>query len=35
MNQEIKKRIEDINNEIVPEGYKLTPCGIFPAIWNR
>ena len=35
MNQVIKKRIEDINNGIVPEGYKQTPCGIFLAIGNR
>lgn len=34
MNQEIKKRIEDINNGIVPEGYKQTPFGIFPCDWE-
>ncbi len=34
MNQEIKKRIEDINNGIVPEGYKGTEFGIFPSDWE-
>ena len=34
MNQVIKKRIEDINNGIVPEGYKQTPFGIFPCDWE-
>ena len=34
MNQAIKKRIEDINNGIVPEGYKQTPFGIFPYDWE-
>lgn len=34
MNQEIKKRIEDINNGIVPEGYMQTPFGIFPCDWE-
>lgn len=34
MNQVIKKRIEDINNGIVPEGYKQTPFGIFPCAWE-
>ena len=34
MNQVIKKRIEDINNGIVPEGYKQTPFGIFPFDWE-
>ena len=34
MNQAIKKRIEDINNGIVPEGYKQTPFGIFPCDWK-
>lgn len=34
MNQAIKKRIEDINNGIVPEGYKQTPFGIFPCDWE-
>ena len=34
MNQTIKKRIEDINNGIVPEGYKQTPFGIFPCDWE-
>ena len=35
MNQAIKKRIEDINNGIVPEGYKQTPFGIFPCDWEN
>ena len=34
MNQVIKKRIEDINNGIVPEGYKQTPFGIFSYDWE-
>lgn len=34
MNQAIRKRIEDINNGIVPEGYKQTPFGIFPCDWE-
>lgn len=34
MNQAIKKRIEDINNGIVPEGYKQTSFGIFPCDWE-
>lgn len=34
MNQVIKKRIEDINNGIVPEGYKQTLFGIFPCDWE-
>ncbi len=34
MNQTIRKRIEDINNGIVPEGYKQTPFGIFPCAWE-
>ena len=34
MNQVIKKRIEDINNGIVPKGYKKTPFGIFPRDWE-
>lgn len=34
MNQVIKKRIEDINSGIVPEGYKQTPFGIFPSDWE-
>lgn len=35
MNQAIRKRIEDINNGIVPEGYKQTPFGIFPCDWEN
>ena len=35
MNQTIKKRIEDINNGVVPEGYKQTPFGIFPCDWEK
>ncbi len=34
MNQEIRKRIEDINNGIVPEGYKKTEFGVFPCDWD-
>ena len=34
MNQTIRKRIEDVNNGIVPEGYKQTPFGIFPCDWE-
>ena len=34
MNQTIRKRIEDINNGIVPEGYKQTSFGIFPSDWE-
>ena len=34
MNQTIRKRIEDINNGIVPEGYKQTSFGIFPCDWE-
>lgn len=34
MNQTIRKRIKDINNGIVPEGYKQTPFGIFPCDWE-
>ena len=35
MNQTIKKRIEEINNGIVPEGYEKTSFGIFPCDWER
>lgn len=34
MNQTIKKRIEVINNGIVPEGYEKTSFGIFPCDWK-
>ena len=34
MNQTIRKRIEEINNGIVPEGYKKTSFGIFPCDWE-
>lgn len=34
MNQTIKKRIEEINNGIVPEGYEKTSFGIFPCDWE-
>ena len=34
MNQTIKKRIEEINNGIVPEGYEKTSFGIFPCDWK-
>ena len=35
MTSEIKKRIADINNGKVPEGYKKTKVGIAPAEWDR
>lgn len=35
MNKTIKKRIEEINNGIVPEGYEKTSFGIFPCDWER
>lgn len=35
MNQTIKKRIEEINNGIVPDGYEKTSFGIFPCDWER
>ena len=35
MNQTIKKRIEEINNVIVPEGYEKTSFGIFPCDWEK
>lgn len=34
MNQTIRKRIEDIKNGIVPEGYKKTKVGIVPSAWE-
>lgn len=34
MTSEIKQRIEQIRNGEVPEGYKKTKHGIFPAHWN-
>lgn len=34
MNKTIRKRIEDINNGILPEGYKQTSFGIFPCDWE-
>lgn len=34
MNQTIKKRIEEINSGIVPEGYEKTSFGIFPCDWE-
>ena len=33
MNQQIKQRIEQINNGQVPTGYKETEFGIFPCDW--
>ena len=33
MTPEVKKRIEDINNGVVPEGYKKTKIGIIPDDW--
>ena len=35
MNQTIRKRIEDINNGIVPEGYKQTIVGVCPVEWEE
>lgn len=35
MNTTIKKRIEDINNGQVPEGYEKTSFGIFPCDWEK
>lgn len=35
MKQEIKKRIEEINNGIVPKGYEKTDFGIFPCDWEK
>lgn len=35
MNKTIKKRIEEINNGIVPEGYEKTSFGIFPCDWIK
>lgn len=34
MNQTIRKRIEDIKNGIVPEGYKTTKVGVIPDGWS-
>ena len=34
MKQEIKDRIEQINNGIVPEGYRSTSIGVLPEDWN-
>ena len=33
MKPEIKQRIEQINNGIVPDGYKKTEFGVFPCDW--
>ena len=35
MTSEIKKRIADINNGIIPEGYKKTKVGIVPVEWKQ
>ena len=35
MNEETKKRITDINNGIIPEGYKKTKVGIVPVEWKQ
>jgi len=35
MTPEVKKRIEDINNGVVPEGYKKTKVGIIPSKWEN
>ena len=34
MNEETKKRISDINNGIIPDGYKKTKVGIVPVEWE-
>ena len=34
MKPEIKERLSQIQNEIVPKGYKETPFGIFPNDWE-
>lgn len=34
MNEETKNRITDINNGIIPEGYKKTKVGIVPVGWE-
>ena len=34
MNEETKKRIADINNGIIPDGYKKTKVGIVPVEWE-
>ena len=34
MKQEIKRRIEEIKNGVVPQGYKKTKIGIVPDSWN-
>lgn len=34
MNEQIKKRISDINIGIIPEGYKKTKVGVAPADWE-
>ena len=35
MNQQIKKRIEEINSGKIPEGYTKTDFGIFPNDWEN
>lgn len=35
MNSEIRERIEQINEGIVPEGYKKTKIGIYPKEWEE
>lgn len=32
---EIKKRIEQIQNAVVPEGYEKSKIGIVPCVWNK
>jgi type I restriction enzyme S subunit len=34
MNESTKKRIADINNDIIPEGYKKIKVGIVPVEWE-
>ncbi|MBQ6944460.1 MAG: restriction endonuclease subunit S [Ruminococcus sp.] len=35
MKSDVAKRIESINNGIIPEGYKKTKVGIMPVEWER
>ena len=34
MNQQIKQRIEQLNNGEIPDGYKKTEFGVFPCDWE-
>ena len=35
MIEEVKKRIDQIRNGIVPEGYRRTKAGIVPSDWSE